>query len=277
LRFKESEQTVGGPSGSDKKSERTDASGQQGIGSQFSTMAQNELTRMNQLEAPATSFYGNLVKAGNSGDYSKLIAANAPQFTAISQQGQAAKENIYNTLPPGAARDYALGSLDTSKANSVASNLNSTYMSAFPALAQLGSQAGNTGLQEAGASLRGFEGAATTTNNVMSQDAASKASTMGFLGSLAGAAGSAAGGGAFGKLGCWVAEAIYGVTDPRTHLVRAWLNGPFRETREGAAVMWLYLKIGRQVAWLVRRSEPLRRALKPLFDLALARAVAEKK
>lgn len=75
--------------------------------------------------------------------------------------------------------------------------------------------------------------------------------------------------------GCWIAEAIYGVDDPRTHLVRAWLNGPFRETMLGNAVMDVYLAIGRQVAWFIRRSSALRSILKPLFDKALRKAQAE--
>ncbi len=86
------------------------------------------------------------------------------------------------------------------------------------------------------------------------------------------AAGSAAGGYLEGK-GCWIAEAIYGIDNPRTHLVRAWLNGPFKQTVLGSAVMWTYVKIGRHVASVVRRSNVLRRVLEPLFDLALGKAV----
>lgn len=77
--------------------------------------------------------------------------------------------------------------------------------------------------------------------------------------------------------GCWIAEAIYGIDDPRTHLVRAWLNGPFRAKLYGRMVMSLYLKIGRTVAAMVRMSSALRCLLKPLFDKALTRALAERK
>lgn len=89
-------------------------------------------------------------------------------------------------------------------------------------------------------------------------------------GALSNAASAASG---FKGMGCWVAEAIYGVEDPRTHLVRAWLNGPFRETVAGSMTMNVYLAIGQQVAWVVRRSNLLKMALKPLFDAALRRAV----
>ncbi len=72
--------------------------------------------------------------------------------------------------------------------------------------------------------------------------------------------------------GCWIAEAIYGIEDPRTALSRAWLNGPFLQTSIGPAVMWLYLRIGRAVASVVRKSGILRSILKPLFDVAVRRA-----
>ncbi len=70
-----------------------------------------------------------------------------------------------------------------------------------------------------------------------------------------------------------MAEAIYGVDDLRTHLLRAWLNGPFKETRVGAVVMALYLAIGRQVAWIARRSGLVRWVLRPLFEMGLKEAV----
>lgn len=81
------------------------------------------------------------------------------------------------------------------------------------------------------------------------------------------------GGQAAKALGCWIAEAVYGVEDPRTHIVRAYLNGPFRETLFGSAVMALYLAIGEKIAAAVRRSTLLRKAFLPLFNLALRKAL----
>jgi hypothetical protein len=75
------------------------------------------------------------------------------------------------------------------------------------------------------------------------------------------------------RKGCWIAEAIYGAEDPRTHIVRAYLNGDFRKSWAGALIMWIYLAIGEFVAGFVGRSKTLRFMLRPFFDLALARAV----
>lgn len=85
---------------------------------------------------------------------------------------------------------------------------------------------------------------------------------------------SAAGGVGAAKVGCWIAEAIYGEDDPRTHLLRWYLNGPFTVSLTGAAVMAVYRAIGRPVAWIARRSAIVRTALRPMFDAALRRACA---
>jgi hypothetical protein len=77
------------------------------------------------------------------------------------------------------------------------------------------------------------------------------------------------------QLGCWIAEAVYGVEDSRTHTVRAYLNGAFRNTLRGDLTMRLYLAVGRQVAWFVLRSALLRCMFKPMFDSALRSAEAK--
>ena len=67
---------------------------------------------------------------------------------------------------------------------------------------------------------------------------------------------------------CWIAEAIWGVTDVRTRRVRAYLNGPFSCTWYGKLIMAAYVKIGRRVSrmpWAVR-------ALTPLFNFVLRKA-----
>ena len=72
--------------------------------------------------------------------------------------------------------------------------------------------------------------------------------------------------------GCWIAEAIYGADDFRTHLVRAWLNTEFTKQRIGKIVMAFYMKFGQRIAKLVRKNIVLKTLLTPLFDCALRRA-----
>ena len=93
------------------------------------------------------------------------------------------------------------------------------------------------------------------------------------LASLPMTGGGSVGGNVLGQLfGCWIAEAIYGVHDIRTHVVRQWLNTEYARTKVGGVVMVAYRKFGRQLSRGVRG--PVRWALKPLFDVALRRALA---
>jgi hypothetical protein len=80
-------------------------------------------------------------------------------------------------------------------------------------------------------------------------------------------------GGAATKMGCWIAEALYGVDTPRTRLVRKWLNEAY-DNRIGWAVvvMPLYRRYGVSLARGVRASSLLQRMLRPLFDSAVRRA-----
>ena len=69
---------------------------------------------------------------------------------------------------------------------------------------------------------------------------------------------------------CWIAETLYGVDDPRTWLLRFWLNGPFSQHWYGKATMAAYRRFGR---WIATRPR-IAFGLKPLFEAALRRAKA---
>ena len=71
---------------------------------------------------------------------------------------------------------------------------------------------------------------------------------------------------------CWIAEALYGAADPRTHLLRVWLVDVYSKTAVGSIVVGLYKLFGRELAALVRRSSLLRRMVRPFFEAGLVRA-----
>jgi len=71
---------------------------------------------------------------------------------------------------------------------------------------------------------------------------------------------------------CWVAEAVYGRDDLRTHLLRAWLVGPYLQTRLGAVVVAAYRTFGRPVAAIARRSAWVKGVLRPVLDGGVRRA-----
>jgi hypothetical protein len=75
---------------------------------------------------------------------------------------------------------------------------------------------------------------------------------------------------------CWVAEATFGLFDPRTLLLRQWLNTSYRDTFIGGLVMRLYDTYGQKVAAAVyRHPRVLRPIFRAVFNRALARAVEE--
>ena len=71
---------------------------------------------------------------------------------------------------------------------------------------------------------------------------------------------------------CWIAEALYGVNDSRTHLLRAWLNTEYANTPIGGLVVGAYRMTGRQVAAVAKRSAMVRAVLRPVFDEGLRQA-----
>jgi hypothetical protein len=79
--------------------------------------------------------------------------------------------------------------------------------------------------------------------------------------------------GAGNSKGCWIAEALYGVEDPRTLLLRAWLSEAYDERRPGWQFIGLYTRFGRQTADLIYRGYLPRILFRPLFDVLVAKAL----
>ena len=179
-----------GGGGAAKDNVNSNAAWEQQYAKTLSDQAQASMDQRNKLQAPAIAQLTKIV----SGDKNALTSATSVPIGQLAKSAQASKENIYDQIPAGAGRDVALAQNTMSKNSGVASFLNQTYMNAFPALAQMGSESGNVGLQQTGASLNSMSGSTNAYGQVMNADAQNKASTMGLVGSLAGAGGMAASG-----------------------------------------------------------------------------------
>lgn len=80
-------------------------------------------------------------------------------------------------------------------------------------------------------------------------------------------------GAAFAGKGCWIAAELYGGwTDPRTVLVRRWLNIEFSKTWYGEWLLNQYDVWGAPVARAIQTKRRLRRVFQWIFDRALAAA-----
>jgi hypothetical protein len=73
---------------------------------------------------------------------------------------------------------------------------------------------------------------------------------------------------------CWIAEALYGETDARTQLLRAWLTVVYDERQPGWMFVALYRTFGRSAAALIVRGILPRQLFQPLFDSLLNKALA---
>jgi hypothetical protein len=200
---------MGGSSSTEKQSQALEqqqvALGQQqnALGQQFLQQGQQEIQRSNTLQQPLVDFYTGIA----SGSQANRISAAAPLLGQISQGAKQAEDNIYNTVPAGAGRDVALAQAQIQQSQSSAGAMNQAYTGALQNLGQLAAGQATLGLQQEGAgftgtgqALTGFQQGQGALQNIMTAQNQRKASTMSFLGSLAGAAGTAAGGGAFGTL-----------------------------------------------------------------------------
>ena len=264
---------MGGPSSKDEQTQRDIA--QENINLANSANARSD--KLFGLTFPGLSSAENYYQMLASGDPTAIFRAIAPATEQINQQSAAAKERIETEMPRGGEQRLAEENLEISKSSQVGRLATTAYTSSFPALATLAGQGVGLSLNEVSSAISALSGASSATNSVMQADASSKAATMGFLGSVVGGGaevGAAALMPAPASSGCWIAEAIYGVDDQRTHDVRRWLNTEFKKTRFGTLVMSFYLRFGERIAAWVRRSTLLKASLKPLFDKALERARA---
>ncbi len=75
------------------------------------------------------------------------------------------------------------------------------------------------------------------------------------------------------KLTCWIAEQLYGVDDPRTWLLRAWLARVYDERGRGWQFVALYRRFGRSTARLIAREYLPRAPFYAVFDALLDRAL----
>lgn len=72
---------------------------------------------------------------------------------------------------------------------------------------------------------------------------------------------------------CWIAEVLYGVDAPRTHLVRAWLTECYEQRQPWSLIaVPLYSRFGQRVAAFLRSYPIFKSLFRPLFDLGVRRA-----
>ena len=150
-----------------------------------------------ELMQPAIDFN----KALASGSPEARLTAAAPIVGDITSSYKGARENIFSSLAPGAARDVAVADLERGRATETSRALASPFLSSFDKLAEMGGALSGLSLQNLGASLRAGEGssmslygAGQTRNAIMQAQAARQQALLGMFGDIAQGAGSVLGG-----------------------------------------------------------------------------------
>ena len=182
-----------GPSGAQTQAMNTNTAltqEQLNLAESENATSQANHARALQLEQPLIDQQTALA----SGDKSAALAAAMPTISQISSGYQGAKESIFNTVAPGAARDTALANLQTQAAVAPATAMASAVQGAPSVLANVGQGIGAFSIQQLGAALSGYSGAGTANNSNLQSATQQQAAKLGVAGNLLGAAGTAAGG-----------------------------------------------------------------------------------
>ncbi len=176
---------------------KADMNAERSIGAQQNQQAQwaigqgqSAIDKMNQYQNPLIQYL-----KGQMTNQSNRVASNAVPIGQIAQGGQQARENILDSVPAGAGRDFALAGVKRDQAAQTSGLLNSTYLAAPGGLAALGSQQGQLGTALTGQGGGLLGGASTTYGNVAQQQAQANQGWMNALMGVAGIAGKVATGG----------------------------------------------------------------------------------
>jgi hypothetical protein len=154
------------------------ATGQQSA-KEGSTLFNMALPGLQQSE----TYYSKLA----SGDPAALARANAPAIGQIDAKVDSAKKNIIQDNPRGGERNLALEQADITKGAQTSGLTTGSYTSSFGSLAGLGGQNVSQGTAATSAGLQGENAAANQYGQLQQLNNEQKASSLGFLGSLAGA------------------------------------------------------------------------------------------
>ena len=173
--------------GANTKPERALATQQQGVMSGEVANAGQDRSQMFSILNPVIGFEQGLT----SGDSSKVTEAAAPLLAQFTQQFAGAKQNLQDTAPRGAGRDFAASMLPVEQGNATAGALSNAVLGGFGNLTNIASGLGQYGLGELGAGLRAGEGASQSNQVIMDAQSKKHAATMGFLGDLVKSAGTA--------------------------------------------------------------------------------------
>ncbi len=245
---------------------------------------QAQLAQLQKSLSPYLSGTIGFSPSAMAGMTSQFLNSNNQTFNQAGQQVRsalAARGSGTGQLPVGGDYTRGIAGLLSGKAQSQSGGLLGLQVQNQQQALQNQFNAANV-LSGNAATLTGTQGvagsAASSALNSFIQGSNAPGWASGIAG-LAGQLGGAAITGGFNLAsaqakGCWIAEAVYGSDDARVPLIRQYLNTDFRNSWTGDLVMRAYLAFGETFARYVKTRNWAKAALKPLFDMALEKALA---
>lgn len=179
---------MGGPKKENIQKEQQLSDSSIALGNRLADQSQQQFDTQKQYQQPLVKFLQSMI----SGDPNKRLSSAAIPIGQLATGAQQAREAIFDSVPAGAGRDYALAGLKRDQYAQTSGLLNQAYLSAFPTLANIGSGNAQLGLSQLGAGLRSTEAGTAGLTGINNRDAATKSSTLGMIGNLAGGLGAAA-------------------------------------------------------------------------------------
>jgi hypothetical protein len=176
---------VGGPSGAEQAQSQQLTSAQIANMNASTAQSQQLFGETNPGLTMAESYYQSLA----SGNQSKIFSAIAPAVSQINSASQGAVQNIRNNTPRGGVEQLAEANVQQQRAGQIGQLATSAYTGAAPALASLSGQGIGLSINEMANATSAGSAASSNLNALMQNQAQGKGTTMGFLGSLAGAGG----------------------------------------------------------------------------------------
>jgi hypothetical protein len=232
----------------------------------------------------------DMLSALASGDPGAMTSFAAPQATTLATQMRNAQTQNLQGGPLGGYRAVTAVEQPQALAQTIGQSELGYQQQALQQLMGLGSEVAGIGqnISGTGQQIAGTGTTLTGQGGQFMQNAAADAlqkiglnyqyggpqTFATIMGPIAQTLGALVGTGGIRGGGCWIAEAIYGPFNMRTRWVRWYLNGPFSDAAFGRLVMRIYMRFGQRIAKQVEKRAWLKRALKPLFNRALDKALA---
>lgn len=153
--------------------------------------ANTRIAKMDELQKPSIDFYTGIT----SGDSTKMLQSLSPQLSQLAKSTAAAKQNIFENVAEGPARDFAIGKLSRESTAAQSTLINENFMNALGKLFEFGGMQGEFGMGQYGLSQGASSNAASINDRIQANSRAAAAAKIAAIAQLGGMAGNLAMGG----------------------------------------------------------------------------------